>query len=228
MKLTAERYTRLSRAYVTLAEQFQQLDVEHMILKQKVVPLIRALKQYQHMGQQWRQEKASLTQQLQHLEVQQQQLQAALSVGANREQQLVDQLHVKDAENETLNATLAALQTAQTALEQSVSALADDKLSRASHFATLEAQQAELSPLTELLDGEAFTVLSEAEAQIALVEETLAEMETDPTPDLSPADQALLAACEADRLVLQGEPQPMASVTPLPVHHNGAALPHSA
>ncbi|XGB42033.1 MAG: hypothetical protein LVS60_17945 [Nodosilinea sp. LVE1205-7] len=39
-----ERYTRLSRAYVQLAERFNQLDVEHMTLKSQVIPLLQALK----------------------------------------------------------------------------------------------------------------------------------------------------------------------------------------
>ncbi|MFZ4641110.1 MAG: hypothetical protein ACOYMP_12005 [Nodosilinea sp.] len=39
-----ERYTRLSRAYVKLAERFNQLDVEHMTLKSQVIPLLQALK----------------------------------------------------------------------------------------------------------------------------------------------------------------------------------------
>ncbi len=42
-----ERYTRLSRAYVKLAERFNQLDVEHMTLKSQVIPLLQALKAQQ-------------------------------------------------------------------------------------------------------------------------------------------------------------------------------------
>ena len=42
-----ERYTRLCRAYVTLAERFHQLDVDHMTLKGQMVPLLKALKAHQ-------------------------------------------------------------------------------------------------------------------------------------------------------------------------------------
>lgn len=42
-----ERYTRLCRAYVTLSERFNQLDVDHMTLKGQVVPLLKALKAQQ-------------------------------------------------------------------------------------------------------------------------------------------------------------------------------------
>ncbi|MEO1591891.1 MAG: hypothetical protein AAFU71_11445, partial [Cyanobacteria bacterium J06632_22] len=199
-------------------------------LKQKIVPLLKALKQYQQMGQQWKAEKAALTQQLQSLEAKHEQLQEALSVGADREQQLVDQLQAKTAETLTLQATLDALQTAQSALEQTAQALSDEKQTLQTQLSTLETQQADLAPLTALLEGDAATALSEAEVQMALVEETLAEMATNPTPDLSPAEQDLLRDFEAGRLPLaEGEdPQPMASVTPLPVSNNGSALPYSA
>lgn len=42
-----ERYTRLCRAYVTLAERFQQLDIDHMTLQGQIVPLLKALKTHQ-------------------------------------------------------------------------------------------------------------------------------------------------------------------------------------
>ncbi len=239
MQLTADRYTRLSRAYLTLAEKFQQLDVEHMTLKQKIVPLIKALKQYQQMGQRWQKEKALLTEKLKVTEARYDQLQMALSVASNREQQLVEKLQEKTAETQTLQDTLSALQAAQIALEQTASALTDEKQTLQTQLSELEVQQAELAPLTGLLDGESATALSEAETQMALVEETLAEMAANPTPDLSAADQALLSEFEAGQLALETEGgnaevsqypnNSMASVTPLPVgHNNGTALPYSA
>lgn len=42
-----QRYIALSRAYVKLAERFHQLDVEHMALKQKMVPLLKTAKAQQ-------------------------------------------------------------------------------------------------------------------------------------------------------------------------------------
>jgi DNA repair exonuclease SbcCD ATPase subunit len=44
MNQMVERYTRLSQAYVTLAERFNQLDVEHMQLKGQMVTLLKACK----------------------------------------------------------------------------------------------------------------------------------------------------------------------------------------
>ncbi|HEY9881143.1 MAG TPA: hypothetical protein V6D29_21970 [Leptolyngbyaceae cyanobacterium] len=46
MNHMVERYTRLSRSYVSLSERFHQLDVEHMKLKGSMVPLLKALKAY--------------------------------------------------------------------------------------------------------------------------------------------------------------------------------------
>jgi chromosome segregation ATPase len=43
-----ERYTRLSRAYLKLTERFNQLDVEHMKLKGKIVPLLKSLENSQN------------------------------------------------------------------------------------------------------------------------------------------------------------------------------------
>ncbi len=55
-----ERYTRLCRAYVSLAERFHQLDVDHMTLKGQVVPLLRALKAHQTKLRAVEAEKAAL------------------------------------------------------------------------------------------------------------------------------------------------------------------------
>ncbi len=61
----AERYTRLCRAYVKLADKFQKLDVEHMTLRSKVVPLLKALKVQRQMVEQLQQEKTTLAAELQ-------------------------------------------------------------------------------------------------------------------------------------------------------------------
>jgi septal ring factor EnvC (AmiA/AmiB activator) len=47
MSTTAERYARLSRCYVQLADQFADLDLEHMHLKRKLVDVLKALKESQ-------------------------------------------------------------------------------------------------------------------------------------------------------------------------------------
>lgn len=46
MNQMVERYTRLCRAYVRLSERFHQLDLEHMKLKENMVPLLKAVKAY--------------------------------------------------------------------------------------------------------------------------------------------------------------------------------------
>jgi len=61
----AERYMRLCRAYIKLADKFQKLDVEYMTLRGKVVPLLKALKTYQFAVDQLKQEKADLEEKLQ-------------------------------------------------------------------------------------------------------------------------------------------------------------------
>jgi chromosome segregation ATPase len=60
MNQMVERYTRLSRAYVLLAERFHQLDVEHMQLKGQMVTLLKALKGSHPRIQTLEAEKASL------------------------------------------------------------------------------------------------------------------------------------------------------------------------
>jgi len=52
MNTVADRYARLGRCYVQLADQFAELDVEHMYLKSKLVELIKTLKASQQaMGE---------------------------------------------------------------------------------------------------------------------------------------------------------------------------------
>jgi predicted nucleic acid-binding Zn-ribbon protein len=67
MSNIAERYTHLCRSYVKLSDQFQKLDVDHMTLKSKVVPLLKSLRTHQSVVSQLQQENLQLTQQLQQL-----------------------------------------------------------------------------------------------------------------------------------------------------------------
>ncbi len=60
MNHMVERYTRLSRAYVELAERFHQLDVDHMRLKGQVVPLLQTVKAQQSHIQQLQSDYQSL------------------------------------------------------------------------------------------------------------------------------------------------------------------------
>ncbi|UBF27916.1 hypothetical protein K9N68_08470 [Kovacikia minuta CCNUW1] len=61
----AERYVRLCRGYVQLAEKFQKLDVEHMTLRSKVIPLLKSLKAQHNLVERLQQEKENLAAQLQ-------------------------------------------------------------------------------------------------------------------------------------------------------------------
>ncbi|HEY9621794.1 MAG TPA: hypothetical protein V6C78_15650 [Crinalium sp.] len=69
MSQLAERYTRLCHAYIELAEKFQKLDVEHMTLRSKVIPLLKALKTSRADVSQLKLEKAALEEQLQTISV---------------------------------------------------------------------------------------------------------------------------------------------------------------
>ncbi len=60
----AERYARLCRAYVQLADRFQKLDVEHMTLRSKVIPLLKSLKAHHDAVDQLKQEKETLEEEL--------------------------------------------------------------------------------------------------------------------------------------------------------------------
>jgi predicted nucleic acid-binding Zn-ribbon protein len=67
MNNIAERYTRLCNAYIQLADQFQKLDVEHMTLRGKMVPFLKALKAYKKLVEELQHEKFQLEQQLQDI-----------------------------------------------------------------------------------------------------------------------------------------------------------------
>jgi chromosome segregation ATPase len=56
----ADRYTRLCRAYVQLADRFQKLDVEYMTLKSKLLPLLKGLSTTKDTITTLKQEKANL------------------------------------------------------------------------------------------------------------------------------------------------------------------------
>lgn len=80
-----ERYTRLCRAYVNLAERFHQLDVDHMTLKGQVVPLLKAIKAKQVRLGQLEAENAQLHHRLRQQADQHQQAQQALRESYNQQ-----------------------------------------------------------------------------------------------------------------------------------------------
>ncbi|NET51568.1 MAG: hypothetical protein F6K09_23510, partial [Merismopedia sp. SIO2A8] len=119
----------LCSSYINLADRFQQLDVEHMTLKGKVVPLLKSLKSY-------RQKVASL-------------------------------MHDKQE-------------------------LQDELILAQENCKVLMAKNEALKPLEPLLGKDIAALLAEATEQSELVDETIAEIETNCDPDLSDEDKALL------------------------------------
>jgi hypothetical protein len=87
-----ERYTRLCRAYVTLAERFHQLDVDHMTLKGQMVPLLKALKAHQAKLKAVEAEKTELQVTLQQQVQQQVQIQTLLDQQEAQHRQELQQL----------------------------------------------------------------------------------------------------------------------------------------
>ena len=64
MENIVDSFANLCDSYITLADRFQRLDVEHMTLKGKVVPVLKALKTYQQAIATLQAEKESLQQEL--------------------------------------------------------------------------------------------------------------------------------------------------------------------
>jgi septal ring factor EnvC (AmiA/AmiB activator) len=107
-----ERYTRLCRAYVTLAERFHQLDVDHMTLKGQMVPLLKALKAHQAKLKAVEAEKTELQVTLQQQQVQQQvQIQTMLDQQEAQHRQELQQLtQTYEAKLQALASHVAELQ----------------------------------------------------------------------------------------------------------------------
>jgi predicted nucleic acid-binding Zn-ribbon protein len=95
----AERYIRLSRAYIKLADKFQKLDVEHMALRGKVVPLLKAIKTHRSTIDQLNEENLTLKHQLTELIAQRQRI-----------KELEAQLETVTAHYETLKPLAGLLQ----------------------------------------------------------------------------------------------------------------------
>ncbi|MEL6221082.1 MAG: hypothetical protein AAFR31_00405 [Cyanobacteria bacterium J06627_8] len=56
----SKSFAKLCRSYVKLADKFQQLDIDYMKLKGKVVPVLKQLKTYQATIEALKQEKSDL------------------------------------------------------------------------------------------------------------------------------------------------------------------------
>lgn len=70
MSNIAERYIYLCRCYIELADKFQKLDVEHMTLKSKMIPILKTIKACKQTIEQLTQEKLELEQKLQSVTAQ--------------------------------------------------------------------------------------------------------------------------------------------------------------
>jgi chromosome segregation ATPase len=167
---TVDRYTHLAKAYTQLADKFQKLDVDHMTLKEKVIPVLKMAKAYKRCVEQLQQEKAALLSQVQMLSNSQNELNEALKLAQIRESRLMLELEGLKTEKNNLAATLQNTQ----------------------------AQYDAIAPLAALLEPDFQSVLAEAETQMELVEATLAEIETDGDPNLKPDEVKLLQDLHSD------------------------------
>ncbi|MEB3360363.1 MAG: hypothetical protein VKK04_26805 [Synechococcales bacterium] len=152
----ADSFSRLCQSYVTLADRFQQLDVEHMTLKTKVIPLLKALKSYKRLIETLKQENQDLAAQLE----------------------------------------------------------------------TMTAKYDALKPFEDLLGSDLQALLSEAEEQVELVEQTLSEMENNNDPDLTEEDKALLRVFyehpqEFEMMVSEPSPYPTLGING---HHSSGMV----
>lgn len=175
MNSIADRYNRLASAYINLSDKFHQLDVAHMTLKQKILPAIKAIKDYQTITNQLNRDNARLEQTIETLTTQQQRLEQDQAIQKETETELVAKVNTLTHENATLQAALQEIKTKYEAL-------------------------AELEPL---IQSDPQDLLLEAEQQMELVEETLREIALDSDPDLNKDDQHLLEVYlnEGDNLV---------------------------
>lgn len=131
--------------------------------------------------------------------------------------QLSDKFQQLDVDHMTLKSRVAPLLKSLKAQQAAVARLQHEKAELETELQTLTAQNATLQPLVQekatwaetlqvvtakyealrpfeaLLEPDRQTLLTEAEAQLALIDETLEEMTIDLDPDLSSEEKQLLA-----------------------------------
>lgn len=170
MQATADRYTRLSKAYVKLSEQFHELDVAHMNLKQKILPAIKSIRAYKALTQRLKQQKLEVEQELEALTKSQVELMAM----------------VADQQEEAAK------------LSEANQALSEEKVSLAAELSAVQAKYEAVAEFEVLIQPDPEDMLTVAEQQMALVEETLQEMVANSAPDLSEAEQQLVALYQSE------------------------------
>ena len=186
MQATADRYTRLSKAYIKLSEQFHELDVAHMNLKQKILPAIKTIKAYKALTLRLKQQKAELEVELEALTKSQVEL---MGIVADQQESEVE---------------LSAI----------VQTLGEEKASLESELLAVQAKYDAVAEFEILTQPDPEASLATAEQQMALVEETLNEMIANSDPDLSEVDQQLIALYQSEfedftEVVEEEEAEPM-------------------
>ncbi len=63
----SQRYLRLCQAYSQLAERYTKLDIDHMTLRERLVPFLMAFKYYKQLAEQLSAEKLAMQQELNDL-----------------------------------------------------------------------------------------------------------------------------------------------------------------
>lgn len=185
MNHLVERYTRLSRAYVELAERFHQLDVDHMRLKGQVVPLLQTVKAQQTHIQRLQSDYRSLEHTLEEQAASHHQEQQTIQAQKVRIQEL-------EGDYRSLEHTLEEQAASHRQELQRLTNAYEDRIH------TLSLHLEELQPLQNLLSASSYEELALAEEQMELVETTLEEMAEDSAPDLNEEEKALLTAYQTN------------------------------
>jgi predicted nucleic acid-binding Zn-ribbon protein len=111
---------------------------------------------------------------------------------------LADQFQKLDVDYMTLRSKVVPLLRALKSYKATVETLKQQNLDLEQELRTVTQKYEELKPFAAFLSPEFQQVLSEAEEQLALVDETLKEIDQDRDPGLSEADKSLLLEHQND------------------------------
>ncbi|BDM79396.1 hypothetical protein [Acaryochloris marina] len=181
MKSIAERYKSLAGAYVKLSDKFHQLDVAHMNLKEKLLPAVRAINSYRSLIQQLQQDKAELERTVQTLTERQQ--------------------HLEDNQ--------LTLQAKEIELSMAVNTLTKENTELQTALQDFQTKYEVVADFEFLLESEPQAMLTEAEQQMELVEETLQEIALNSDPDLSQEEKELIEAYQKETESLFASMEPL-------------------
>lgn len=181
MKSIAERYKSLAGAYVKLSDKFHQLDVAHMNLKEKLLPAVKAINSYRSLIQQLQQDKAELERTVQTLTERQK--------------------HLEDNQ--------LTLQAKEIELSMAVNTLTKENTELQTALQDFQTKYEVVAGFESLLESEPQAMLTEAEQQMELVEETLQEIALNSDPDLSQEEKELIEAYQKETESLFGSMEPL-------------------